>query len=39
MTPPEPNMLPISGHEIMEARHRKIIKLEFNKEKSLAEHK
>ena len=38
MTPPEPQMLPNVGREIMENRHRKLIKLEYNREKSLADH-
>ena len=37
MTPPIPNLLPVDGHEILESRHKKHIKLEYNREKSLAE--
>ena len=36
MTPPSPNLLPIENYAIMDARHRKLLKLEIMKEKSLA---
>ena len=36
MTPPSPNLLPIENYPIIDAHHRKLLKLEIMREKSLA---
>lgn len=36
MTPPFANLIPIENYPIMDARHRKILKLEIMREKSIA---
>lgn len=36
MTPPSPNLIPIENYAIMDARHRKLLKLDIMREKSFA---